>query len=195
MNPAEPGITRLLQDWRDGDTDALKRLIPLVYDELHVIASRYMAREWRAGALQTTALVNEAYVRLVDQRGVAWQNRSHFFAIAATVMRRIVIDHARREHGPKRGGDLVVPDDQAAAVAQPVTLDTIDALALDRALTRLEALDPQQGRIVELRFFGGLTIDETAEVLGISISTVKREWTLAKGWLYRELTGGSAPAP
>jgi RNA polymerase sigma factor (TIGR02999 family) len=129
MNPAEPGITRLLQDWRDGDKDALKRLIPLVYDELHVIASRYMAREWRAGALQTTALVNEAYVRLVDQRGVAWQNRAHFFAIAATVMRRIVIDHARREHGLKRGGDMVVPADGERQRLAQVTAQWLDEIA------------------------------------------------------------------
>lgn len=189
MNPAGPDITRLLQDWRGGDKQALERLIPLVYEELHLIASRHMAREWRAGALQTTALVNEAYVRLVNQQ-VEWQSRAHFFAIAATVMRRIVIDHARREHGPKRGGDAIaVPVDDAAAVAQPVALDVVDTLALDRALTRLEALDPDQGRIVELRFFGGLTVEETAEVLGISPSSVKREWVLAKGWLHRELTG------
>jgi RNA polymerase sigma factor (TIGR02999 family) len=195
MSPAGPDITRLLQDWRKGDKQALERLIPLVYEELHLIASRHMAREWRAGALQTTALVSEAYVKLVNQRGVEWQSRAHFFAIAATVMRRIVIDHARREHGQKRGGEAIaVPVDDAAAVAQPVTLDAIDALALDRALTKLEALDPEQGRIVELRFYGGLTVEETAEVLGTSPSTVKREWALAKGWLYRELTGGAKPA-
>ena len=184
-------VTQLLQDWRGGRQDALDRLMALVYDELHLIASRHMAREWRPGALQTTALVNEAYLKLVDQRSVDWQNRAHFFAIAATVMRRILVDNARREQRSKRGaGVLAVSLDDAAVDPPALTVDSVDTLALDTALTRLEALDPEQARVVELRFFGGLTVEETAEVVGSSAATVKREWALAKGWLYRQLTSG-----
>lgn len=182
-------VTRLLREWRSGHNDALDRLMPLVYEELHVIASRHMAREWRHGPMQTTALVNEAYLKLVDQRGVDWQNRAHFFAIAATVMRRILVDNARREQRAKHGGGAVaVSLDDAEAQAPAVSVDAVDTLALDTALTKLEALDPEQARIVEMRFFGGLTVEETAEVVGTSPATVKREWALAKGWLYRELT-------
>lgn len=184
-------VTRLLQEWRDGRRDALDRLMPLVYDELHVIASRHNAREWRTGALQTTALVNEAFLKLVGQRNVDWRNRGHFFAIAATCMRRILVDHARREQRTKHGGDAVaVPLDAAAGVASGVSVDAVDTIALDAALARLEAIDPEQARIVELRFFGGLTVEETGDVLDKSPATVKREWVLAKGWLYRELTAG-----
>jgi RNA polymerase sigma-70 factor (ECF subfamily) len=187
-------VTRLLQEWRGGRKDALERLMPLVYDELHLIASRHMAREWRVSALQTTALVSEAYLKLVGQRDVDWQNRAHFFAIAAQLMRRILVDSARREQRPKHGaGAIALSLDEMPGVAQPVSVDAVDALALDAALKRLEALDPEQGRIVELRFFGGLTVEETAAVVGVSPATVKREWALAKGWLYRELTGESAP--
>jgi RNA polymerase sigma factor (TIGR02999 family) len=165
--------------------------MPLVYDELHLIASRHMSREWRVNALQTTALVSEAYLKLVGQRDVDWQNRAHFFAIAAQMMRRILVDSARRDLRAKHGaGATALSLDDIAAVPQPITLDAVDALALDGALRKLEALDPDQGRIVELRFFGGLTVEETAEVAGVSPATVKREWALAKGWLYRELTGG-----
>jgi RNA polymerase sigma factor (TIGR02999 family) len=186
-------VTRLLQEWRSGRKDALERLMPLVYDELHLIASRHMAREWRVSALQTTALVSEAYLKLVGQRDVDWQNRAHFFAIAAQLMRRILVDNARRSQRPKHGaGAVALSLDEMPAVAQTVSIDAVDALALDAALRRLEALDPGQGRIVELRFFGGLTVEETAAVVGVSPATVKREWTLAKGFLYRELTGGSA---
>jgi RNA polymerase sigma factor (TIGR02999 family) len=192
MGPEAEEVTRLLQQWRGGRQDALERLMPLVYEELHVIASRHVAREWRVGALQTTALVNDAYLRLVGQRGVDWQNRAHFFAIAATLMRRILVDNARRDRRARHGGGAVsIPLEDLPGVAQPVTLDAVDALALDTALTRLEALDPGQARIVELRFFGGLTVEETAEVVGASPATIKREWALAKGWLYRELTGGA----
>lgn len=184
-------VTRLLQEWRGGRQDALERLMPLVYEELHLIASRHMAREWRAGALQTTALVNEAYLKLVGQRDVDWQNRAHFFAIAATLMRRILVDNARRDQRAKHGGGTpAVPLDDMQAVPQPLSIDAVDALALDTALRKLEAFDPEQARIVELRFFGGLTVEETAEVTGTSASTVKREWALAKGWLFRELTNG-----
>lgn len=187
-------VTRLLQEWRSGRQDALERLMPLVYEELHVIASRHMAREWRVGALQTTALVSEAYLKLVGQRDVDWQSRAHFFAIAATMMRRILVDNARRDRRVRHGGGaMAVPLDDVPALPQPVTVDAVDALALDAALRKLEALDPEQARIVELRFFGGLTVEETAEVAGTSPATVKREWALAKGWLYRELTGQADP--
>ena len=183
-------VTRLLQEWRGGRADALERLMPLVYDELHVIASRHMAREWRVSVYQTTALVSEAYLKLVGQRDVDWQNRAHFFAIAAQIMRRILVDNARRDLRPKHGGGAAAaPLEDAASAAGASGLDALDALALDTALRKLEALDPDQARIVELRFFGGLTVEETAEVVGISPATVKREWAIAKGWLYRELTG------
>jgi RNA polymerase sigma-70 factor, ECF subfamily len=189
-----PDVTRLLQEWRGGRKDALDRLMPLVYDELHVIASRHMSHEWRPGALQTTALVNEAYLKLVGQRTVDWRNRAHFFAIAATLMRRILVDNARREQRPKHGGDAIaVPLEEHAGIAQPPGIDAIDAVALDGALTKLEVLDPDQARIVELRFFGGLTVEETSEVVGKSPATIKREWMLAKGWLYREITGDAHP--
>lgn len=184
-------MTRLLQEWREGRQDALERLMPLVYDELHVIASRHMAREWRGGPLQTTALVSEAYLKLVGQRDVDWRNRAHFFAIAATIMRRILVDNARRELRAKHGaGTIAISIDDLPLQATPAPMNALDALALDAALSRLEALDPAQARIVELRFFAGLTVEETAEIVGSSPSTVKREWALAKGWLYRDLTGG-----
>jgi RNA polymerase sigma-70 factor (ECF subfamily) len=184
-------VTHLLQQWRDGQEDALERLMPVVYAELHVIASRHMAREWRTSVYQTTALVSEAYVKLVDQRRVDWQNRAHFFAIAAQVMRRILVDNARRELRPKHGaGQTSMPLVNADTMAaDDRTVDNIDALALDSALRKLEAFDPDSARIIELRFFGGLTVEETAAVMQISASSVKREWTIAKGWLYRELSG------
>ncbi len=188
---ASTDVTRLLQEWRGGRKDALDRLMPLVYDELHVIASRHMSREWRPDTFQTTALVNEAYLKLVRQRDVDWRSRAHFFAIAATLMRRILVDHARHEQRAKRGGDAVaMPIDEASGVAQPITLDAVDTIALDAALARLEAIDPDQARIVELRFFAGLSVEETGEVLAKSAATIKREWALAKGWLYRDLTHG-----
>ena len=190
-SPGEPGsdITRLLQDWRNGDPGALDRLTPLVYDELHLIAARHMSREWRVTMYQTTALVSEVYVRLMGQRNVDWQNRAHFFAIAARMMRRILVDNARRDLRPKHGGGVRgLGLEEASAVASP-EMDGVDALALDDALTRLEALDPDQARVVELRFFGGLTVEEAAEVMAVSPTTIKREWAVAKGWLYRELGG------
>jgi len=188
-------VTRLLQEWRSGRKDALDRLMPLVYDELHFIASRHRSRERSGGPLQTTALVNEAYLKLVGQRDIEWQNRSHFFAIAATLMRRILVDQARREHRPKHGGDVVaVSLDDVPGLAHAVPVDAVDAITLDSALSKLETIDPRQARIVELRFFGGLTVEETGEVMDCSPATIKREWTLAKGWLYRELTLGSAPS-
>ena len=184
-------ITALLRDWQTGDRDALDRMIPLVYRELHVMASRLMSREWRNGTIQTTGLVNEAYLKLVDQRQVDWQGRAHFFAIAAQVMRRILLDAARRRMREKRGGgavQLVIDDLPVATRAAPV--DAIDVLAIDRALRDLEQLDADQAKMVELRFFGGLTIEETSAVLGVSPATVKREWAVAKGWLYLALTSG-----
>jgi RNA polymerase sigma factor (TIGR02999 family) len=187
-----PDITRLLQEWQDGNRDALERLMPLVYEELHLLATRYLARENGAHTLQPTALVNEAYLRLIGQRAVDWQNRSHFFGIAAQLMRRILVDHARRAGRSKRGGDMPkVSLDDAPQAEAPA--DAVDAFELDRALARLEALDPQQGRIVELRFFGGLTIQETADVMQLSSGTVKRDWSVARAWLYRELTGQPLP--
>ena len=188
--PSPADVTRILHEWKDGNREALDRLIPIVYDELRTIASRQLAREWRHDRLQTTTVVNEAYVKLYAQRQVDWQNRGHFFALAAQLMRRILVDHARRELREKHGGGAVHVE-LNAALSTPVepTLDVLDAVALDTALQKLEALDPDQGRIVEMRFFGGLTVEETAAALGISPATVKREWAVAKGWLYRELTG------
>ena len=192
MDAAGPSqITQLLRDWRDGDRAALDRLIPLVYEELHLIASRHMSREWRDGAIQTTALVNEAYLKLVDQRDVDWQNRAHFFAIAAQVMRRILLDDARRRLRDKRGGGTVQVSLEDVSITAPSDpIDAVDLIAIDRALQDLERLDPDQAKIVELRFFGGLTVEETSTVLGISPATVKREWALAKGWLHRAITQG-----
>jgi RNA polymerase sigma factor (TIGR02999 family) len=189
--PAE--ITQILHEWQGGSRDALDRLMPIVYNELRAIASRLLAREWRHDRLQTTAVVNEAYLKLFGQRELDWQNRSHFFAIAAQLMRRILVDHARRELREKHGGGAIhVELSDAKMKAAETPIDVVDALALDAALQRLEQLDPHQGRIVELRFFGGLTVEETAAALDISPATVKREWAMAKGWLYRELTGDTA---
>jgi len=188
----ESDITRLLQNWQHGDREAFDRLIPLVYEELRLLASRQLAGEWRANRLQTTAVVSEAYVRLFGQREVDWQNRGHFFAIAAQMMRRILVDHARREQRQKHGGGVThVAIAEAADVPAAAAVDAVDALALDRALGKLEQLDPEQARIVELRFFGGLSIDETAAALQVSPATIKREWALAKGWLHAELTADS----
>jgi RNA polymerase sigma factor (TIGR02999 family) len=186
--PPPDEITRILQDWEAGSRDAFDRLIPIVYDELRTLASRQVAREWRHDRLHTTTLVHEAYLRLFGQREIHWENRRHFFAIAAQLMRRILVDNARRELRDKRGRRAEHVD-LAEAASQPtdVSLEFPDALALDAALQKLEALDPEQARIVELRFFGGLTVEETAAVVAVSPATVKREWSLAKGWLYREL--------
>lgn len=193
-SPSPANVTRLLREWQGGSQEALDRLIPIVYSELRALASRQLASEWRRDRLQTTALVNETYVKLFGQREIDWQGRGHFFSIAAQLMRRILIDHARRELRQKRGGAcLHLALEEAAAVAGESRVDPVDILALDRALQKLEGLDSDQGRIVELRFFGGLTVEETAAAIGKSPATVKREWALAKGWLHRELTGESAP--
>jgi RNA polymerase sigma factor (TIGR02999 family) len=194
MPDSSPGprtdVTDLLRRWREGERDALERLMPLVYEELHRIASRYLSHERPDHTLQSTALVHEAYVKLVDQRRVDWQNRAQFFGLAAQAMRRILVDHARSRHRLKRGASAPRIDlDDADPAAPTDRVDPADAIALDGALQKLEALDPGQARIVELRFFGGLTVEETADVLATSPSTIKREWTLAKAWLYRELAG------
>jgi RNA polymerase sigma factor (TIGR02999 family) len=191
-----PPITRLLREWQAGDREALDRLIPLVYAELHLMASRLMSREWRDGTIQTTGLVNEAYLKLVNQREVDWQGRAHFFAIAAQAMRRILLDAARRRLREKRGGGAIqVAVDDVPVPARERPIDLVDVLAVDRALSDLERLDPDQARMVELRFFGGLTVEETSAVLGVSPRTVKREWAVAKAWLYRAIAGGEeAPA-
>lgn len=182
------GVTQALLDWSNGDQRALSLLMPQVYDELRNIARRSLQRERPDHTLQTTALVHEAYLRLVDQRKVNIQHRGHFFAVAAQVMRRILVDHARSHVAGKRGGgaEKVALDDNAA-IAPAIDLDFV---ALDASLNRLAALDPRQGRIVELRFFGGMTVEETAAVLDLSPATVKNEWRLAKAWLFSELSGG-----
>jgi RNA polymerase sigma factor (TIGR02999 family) len=184
-----PDITVLLQQWRDGNRDAFDRLIPLIYEELRVIASRQLAAEWRHDRLQTTTVVHEAYLRLFRQEHVDWQNRGQFFAIAAQMMRRILVDHARQQRRAKRGAGSIPLEISEAAPAPQSRVDAVDALDLDRALQELDRLDPTQGRIVELRYFAGLTVEETAAALGMSDRTVKREWALAKSWLYRQLTG------
>jgi len=176
----------MLQEWSNsGNREALDRLMPVVYDELRRQAGRYLKHERQGHTLQTTALVHEAYVRLIDQAGVQWQNRAHFYAIAAEMMRRILVDHARKRGAAKRGGDAVRVTLNEALNA-PEKQDP-DLIAVDEALTKLAAMDRQQARVVELRFFGGLNVEETAEVLGISERTVKRDWSVAKAWIRREL--------
>jgi len=185
--PAE--ITRILHQWQAGSREAFDRLIGIVYDELKTLASRQLAHEWRPNRLETTAVVNEAYIKLFRQRDVDWQNRGHFFAIAAQMMRRILVDHARHHLRDKHGGKAIhLGLTELRGVPVQDNVDAVEALALDRALVKLEQLDPDQVRIVELRFFAGLTVEEAAAALAISPATVKREWAVAKAWLYRELT-------
>jgi RNA polymerase sigma factor (TIGR02999 family) len=180
-------ITQLLAEWSDGNQTALDKLYPLVYDELHRMARRYMNREHQGHTLQTTALINEAYVRLVDQKHVHWANRAHFFAISAQIMRRILIDHARRHAYAKRGGGAEkISLDETAMVAKD---RAPDLLVLDEALNRLAEIDPRRGQVVELRYFGGLNNEEIAGVLKISENTVTRDWNMARAWLYQELSG------
>jgi RNA polymerase sigma factor (TIGR02999 family) len=176
--------------WRGGDREALDALMPLVYNELRHIAQRYLREERPGHTLQSTALVNEAYVRMVEQNFPQWQNRAHFFAVAAQLMRQILVDHARSYRAAKRGGGVCkLALDEAEENPFPVDVDVV---ALDDALKALATMDEQQSRVVELKFFGGLSIDDTAEVLGISPSTVKRDWTTARAWLYRELDRSAA---
>lgn len=180
-------ITASLLELSKGDREAAARILPLVYDELRLLAANFMRREHRPDhTLQPTALVHEAYLSLIDQSRVNWQNRAHFCAVAAEMMRRILVDHARKHYAQKRGGrDTQISLDDAVSFPQDRDFDVV---AVDEALFDLAALDPQQSRIVELRFFGGLTLDETAEVLDISRSTVQREWNMAKAWLYNQLS-------
>jgi RNA polymerase sigma factor (TIGR02999 family) len=182
-------VTGLLQAWRSGDRAALDRLVPLVYAELHRLAQFYMARERRGHTLQTSALVNEAYVRLIDADGIDWRDRAHFFAVCARIMRQVLVQYARDRHAGKRGGGATRVEFNEAALPSPA-LDT-DLIALDDALDTLAEVDPREARIVELRFFGGLTEVETAHVLDISDRTVRREWDHAKVWLLRELKRGA----
>lgn len=184
--PTHPDITEILREWSDGKREALDQLLPLVYEELHSQAARYLRRERVDHTLQATALINEAYLKLIDQRHVRWQNRAHFFGIAAQAMRRILVDYARTKQREKRGGgEVIVPLEEATiALADE---NSVDLIALDAALTRLAEFDEQKARIVELRYFSGLSVEETAEVLRVSPKTVERNWTMAKTWLHREL--------
>jgi RNA polymerase sigma factor (TIGR02999 family) len=187
MQQRPENITELLASYGRGDKESLDQLMPIVYEELRRQAARYLRREQAGHTLQTTALIHEAYVRLVDQRNMQWQNRAHFFGIAAQMMRRILVDHARSKKRAKRGGSEVRVSLDEATVA--VKGQDLDVVALDEALQRLAEIDEQQSRVVELRFFSGLSVEETAEVMGISKSTVKRDWSMAKAWLHRELSG------
>lgn len=183
--PTPANVTRLLVEWGHGEQAALDELIPLVYAELQRLAQHYLRGERRGHTLQTSALINEVFLRLIDQQ-IDWHNRAHFFGVAARLMRQILVDHARSQGRVKRGGDQQRVSLADAAELEPAT--DKDLIALDEALTGLAALDPRQSQIVELRFFGGLTIEETAEVLGISHATVEREWSMARAWLRLELS-------
>jgi RNA polymerase sigma-70 factor (ECF subfamily) len=188
QNPPIGEVSGLLRAWGGGDRAALDRLTPIVYEELRRLASHYMRGERPGHSLQATALVNEAYMRLVDYKGMQWQNRAHFFAVSAQLMRRILVDHARR-HNLKRGGGVQhVSLDETAIVGGDRAPDLV---ALDDALDAMARLDPRKVQVVEMRFFGGLSVEETAEVLKVSSVTVMRDWSTAKAWLYRELAGGS----
>jgi RNA polymerase sigma-70 factor (ECF subfamily) len=186
--PSPKEVSQLLIDWGNGDQAALDELIPLVYDELRRLAGRYMRREGQDHTLQTSALVNEAYLRLIDQKSVQWQNRAHFFGVAAQLMRRILVDHARSRSRVKRGGgaQMVSLADQAG-----VSKEAEEVIALDDALTNLAEMDPRKSQIVEMKFFGGLTTEEVAEVLKITTRTVEREWRKARAWLNRAITKGA----
>lgn len=188
MTPSPKSITELLIEWREGDVTALDRLMPLVYEELRRLARYYMRRERPGHTLQTGALVNEAYLRLVEHKGMRWQNRAHFYAVASQAMRRILVDHARAHHYAKRGGgNQLLELDEAAAVSQRQAAELVD---LDDALTDLAVIDPRKSQIVEMRYFGGMSVEETAEVLGVSSVTVMREWRTAKAWLLRAISTG-----
>jgi RNA polymerase sigma factor (TIGR02999 family) len=183
--PSTQEITQLLIAWNNGDEAALEQLTPLVHSELHRLAKRYMARERQGHILQTTALVNEAWLRLIDWENVEWKNRAHFFGLAARIMRRILVDFARARRREKRGGgEIQVSLSEAANIAQERSADLV---ALDDALQTLEKMEPRQAHVVELRFFAGLSLEETAEALKVSLSTVRRDWSLVEAWLYREL--------
>ncbi len=184
-------VTQLLIDWSSGNQAALDRLIPMVDRELHRLAHHYMRRENAGHTLQTTALVNEVYLKLIDQKNVHWKNRAHFFALSAQLMRRILVDHARNRQYAKRGGGAQrITFDEALVVSSERGGDLV---ALDEALSKLTSIDPRKGKVVELRFFGGLSVEETAEALQISAVTVMREWSMAKAWLYNSLSNDSTP--
>jgi RNA polymerase sigma-70 factor (ECF subfamily) len=186
MSASSQDVTQLLVAWRNGDEAARDELMPLVYQELHRLAHQYMSRERPGHTLQTSALVNEAFLRLVDQRDVQWQNRAHFFGIAGQMMRRILVDYARNRRYAKRGGGAAqVSLDEELIVSEERSAEVV---ALDEALSRLAAFDERKSQVVELKFFGGLSIEETAEVLGVSPGTVMRDWTLARAWLRREMS-------
>lgn len=190
--PLPQNVTKLLLRWSKGDQGALESLVPLVYDELRRLARHYLKQEKPSHTLSSTALVHEAYLRLVSQKDVTWQNRAHFFGVASQMMRRILVDHARHHAYAKRGGGaMTLALDEAVCTPQR---REIDLVALDDALDSLAKLDERQSRMVELRFFGGLSIEETSEVLGVSAPTVKREWASARAWLYREISRGSIDA-
>jgi len=179
-------VTQLLIEWSNGDKAALDKLMPLIYDELRRLAHHYMSREHPGHTLQTTAVVNEAYLRLINRKRVRWQNRAHFFAIAAHLMRSILVDHARSHASAKRGGGTrTIALDEAMIISQERAAEVV---ALDEALGQLAEIDPQQSGIVEMRFFAGLTIEETAEVLSLSPATIKREWSMAKAWLFHKIS-------
>ncbi len=184
-------VTQLLVDWGQGDQKALDKLMPLVYSELRRLAGNYLRRERQGHTLQPTALVNEAYLKLIDQRNAHWQNRAQFYGVAAQLMRRILVDHARQRQAAKRGGSdqqrLSITSAGQLGGKQLATEPAIDLLALHEALNELAEMDPQQGRIVELKFFGGLSIEEIAEVMGIGHATVERDWKMARAWLRRKL--------
>ncbi len=184
-----PEITLLLNEWSVGKQSALDVLMPVVYAELHRQAASYLRRERVGHTLQATALVNEAYLKLIDQREVNWQSRAHFFAIAAQAMRRILVDHAKSRHRNKRGGNAENLPIEAAELMAASSGKNVDLIALDEALTRLAELDARQARIVELRFFSGMSVEETAEALRLSTATVKNDWRTAKAWLFQELNG------
>jgi len=186
-------ITQLLVAWSDGDPHALEELAPIVEAELRRLAKHYLRQERAGHALQTTELINEAFIRLIEWKNVKWQNRAHFMGMSAQMMRRILVDHARRQLSSKRGGEEAIRV-SIEDVQSEVSSRGVDLLEIDQALTRLAALDQRKSRIVELRFFGGLNVEETAEVLEISSRTVKREWNLAQAWLYAELSGGEREA-
>jgi RNA polymerase sigma factor (TIGR02999 family) len=180
----------MLVDWGNGDEAALEKLTPLVYDQLHRLARRYMVRERPGHTLQASALVNEAFIRLIDWKNIQWQNRAHFFGVSAQIMRRILVDFARsRDYAKRGGGARNVSLDEAAVIP---TERSTDLVALDEALNALAELDERQSRVVELRFFGGLSLEEIAEVLRVSVGTVRRDWSLARAWLHRELSRTTA---
>lgn len=186
MSSDRPGVTQLLEAWSQGDETALDKVMPLVYDELHRMARRFMSRQKPGHTLQATALINEAFIKLVGQEEKHWQNRAHFFAVAAQAMRHILVDYARSQQSNKRGGnEQRIEFDEALSVSNDRASEIV---ALDDALVELARVDPRKCRVVELRYFGGLSVEETAKILDISTITVMRDWSMAKAWLYRELT-------